>query len=203
MTGAWKLLAARAPGVDVESLERYAQELERWNRSIRLVGPRDLEGIRGQIADALLPFLLERPPFPLLDVGSGAGLPGIALAVAFPGEPIVCMEPNGKKASFLRNAVRLLALSSVRVVIARAEEALGDAPELASVFAAATARAVAEPELLLPLFEPFLRPSGRAFLPRGEEPGAPVPGWRLALDRPYEGPAGAGPRRILVYERAA
>ncbi|MBI5440146.1 MAG: class I SAM-dependent methyltransferase [Deltaproteobacteria bacterium] len=203
MTGAWEVLAGREPGLALDALERYAQEIERWNRSIRLVGPKDREGIRLQIADALLPFLWERPSFPLLDLGSGAGLPAVPLAVAFPGQPLVALEPNAKKASFLRNALRLLGLKEARVIVARAEEAFRETPELAAAFATVTARAVAEPEVLLPLLAPYLAPSGRALLPRGEEPGPDIEGWVLAGDRPYEGPPGLGKRRVLVYRRNA
>jgi 16S rRNA (guanine527-N7)-methyltransferase len=197
----WELLQRRAPALRTGELERYAREIERWNRSIRLVGPKELPGVRLQIADALLPFLLVPPAFPLLDLGSGAGLPGLPLAMAYPGEPVVCMEPNAKKTSFLRHAVRLLGLRTVRVVQARAEDAVSQAPELERAFRTVTARAVAETEKLLAMAERFLAPSGRVFLPRGEEEGRELAAWKLVEDRPYAEPAGVGPRRLLVYER--
>ncbi len=205
----WALLSERRPNLDEEGLEAYAAELCRWNRAIRLVGPKDLDGIRVQIADALLPFLLVPPEFPLLDIGSGAGLPGIPIAIAFAGgtlsgspagvSPIVCLEPNGKRASFLRHAARHRRLSHVGVVEARAEEACGSSPELRGAFRTVTARAVAEPEAVLALAAPFLAAGGRVVLPRGEEEAARIEGWRLCLDLPYRGPEGVGGRRVLSY----
>lgn len=199
----WSVLSGRREDLDLERLEGYAAELERWNRAIRLVGPRDLAGIRLQIEDALLPFLLEPLEFPLLDIGSGAGLPGIPLAVAFPGERVVCLEPQAKRVSFLRHVVRHLGLASVEVVGQRAEEATLRGSELRGGFRTVTARAVSDVGALLELCAPFLAEGGKVVLPRG---GAPLPaarGWVLIYDRAYEGPQGVGPRRVGAYRRDA
>lgn len=192
---------ALAGGLPSEGLEAYAQELARWNRTVRLVGPRDLGGIRLQIADALYPFLRVAPHFPLLDIGSGAGLPAIPLALAFPGQSVVCLEPLGKRVSFLRHAVRTLALPGIRVVQARAEEALGPNPELRGAFASATARAVANPVALLKAAHPFLAAAGRVFVLRGPGVAASHPGWELLEDVEYPPPPGLGPRRLQIYRK--
>jgi 16S rRNA (guanine527-N7)-methyltransferase len=184
-----------------QELETYARELERWNRSLRLVGPRDLSGIRLHIADALCPFLLEPPAFPLLDIGSGAGLPAIPVALCFPGEPVFCLEPLAKRVSFLRHAARTLGPTALEVLPARMEDA-SRRPDLQGFFAMITARAVAEPAALLAGARPFLRPDGRAFLLRGSEPPPQVPGWELFRDREYPAPPGLGPRRIAIYRLA-
>ncbi|MDW7708972.1 MAG: RsmG family class I SAM-dependent methyltransferase [Deferrisomatales bacterium] len=184
-----------------ERFETYARELERWNRSVRLVGPRDLPGIRLQIADAVLPFLLVPPRFPLLDIGSGAGLPALPIALAWPGAVVVCLEPLGKRASFLRHAVRVLGLGRVRVVQSRHEEALREQPELAGSFASVTARALAAPHSLLKSARPFLAPSGDVFLLLGSGPAEPPIGWSSVEDLEYPPPPGAGPRRLQVYRR--
>ena len=208
------VLRAVREDLDWATLDAYAKELERWNRSIRLVGPKRLDGIRVQIADALLPFLLARPGFPLLDIGSGAGLPGIPLAIAFrpalsslpvdsfSSASLVCLEAQAKRVSFLRHVVRELGLRGVRVVEGRAETSFLEDPSLAGAFATVTGRAVADPEHLLRLARPFLAPRGQVLLPRGEAAAPAIHGWRRILDREYEGPAGLGRRRIVSYARA-
>jgi 16S rRNA (guanine527-N7)-methyltransferase len=197
----WSCLKAQRGDLDWERLESYAREIERWNRAIRLVGPKDLAGIRLQIADALLPFLLVPPEFPLLDIGSGAGLPGIPIAISFPGRAVVCLEPLAKRVSFLHQAVRHLGLRNVRVVAARAEDAIDRHPELSGAFASVTARAVAETAALVPLGRSFLHPLGRFLLPRGQEEAPSPAGWRLAEERRYAAPEGLGERRLFVYVR--
>lgn len=198
----WGELLPGTADLPAAGLEAYAAELDRWNRAVRLVGPRELAGIRVQIADALAPFLLVPPLFPLLDIGSGAGLPALPLALAFPTQDIVCLEPLGKRVSFLRHAVRTLGLARVRVVQGRSEDTLRLHPELSQAFAGVTARAVADALALLHEARRFLLPDGRAFLLRGEEPPAQAQGWELDRDLPYPSLPGLGPRRLQVYRLA-
>ncbi len=200
---AWTELLDVRPSLDTDSLDRYAAELLSWNRVIRLVGPRDIPGVRTQVIDALLPFLHHPPPFPLLDIGSGAGLPAVPLAVVYRTEPIVCLEPRLKRVAFLRHALRTLRLGSVEVLAARTDEVPRLHPERLGGFAAATARAVGGIPSLLAAARPLLRPRGSVYLPRGEEASTPVPGWELILDAPYTPPRGLGPRRLLVYRSTA
>lgn len=185
-----------------QGLETYARELERWNRSLRLVGPRDLPGIRLQIVDALCPFLLEPPAFPLLDIGSGAGLPAIPVALCCPGEPVFCLEPLTKRVSFLRHAARVLGLTALHVFPARMEDA-SRLPELLGSFATVTARAVTDPVALLAGARTFLRAEGKAFLLRGAELPPEITGWKLLRDLEYPPPPGLGPRRLAIYHLAA
>jgi 16S rRNA (guanine527-N7)-methyltransferase len=200
----WDAVAGLGTEVSTQRLDVYANEICRWNRAVRLVGPKDLDGGRNQIVDALLPFLLFPPNFPLLDIGSGAGLPGIALAVAFPGAAVVCVEPKSKKVSFLRQAVRVLALENIRIVPSSIEEAERRNLDLLRSFATATARAFGPVLSILASAKPFLAPGGRVYLPRGCSEEAPrAPGWRLVVDTEYQPPPGLGARRLLTYEVAA
>jgi 16S rRNA (guanine527-N7)-methyltransferase len=203
----WRALSRREAGLDWERLEAYARELESWNQRIRLVGPKDVEGIRLQIEDALLPFLLCRPAFPLLDIGSGAGLPGIAIAIALgvgesrqSGPPVLCLEPQGKRVSFLRHVVRRLGLEGVEVVEDRAETAFEGRQDLRGRFSTVTARAVAEADTLLTFAAPYLASGGRVILPRGDEVPVERSGWRLTRQIAYAEPVGVGRRSIHVYE---
>jgi 16S rRNA (guanine527-N7)-methyltransferase len=105
-------------------LMRYRDELAHWNAAYNLTAVRDpAEMVTRHLLDslALLPALHDVPITRLLDVGSGAGLPGIPLALARPEWHVTVLDSNGKKARFLRHAVRTLALAHVEVVEARAE----------------------------------------------------------------------------------
>jgi 16S rRNA (guanine527-N7)-methyltransferase len=140
----------------------FLGELDRWNRVFRLTGyPTEAARIRHLLLDSLL-FLPALPAVasPLLDIGSGAGVPGIVLALARPQWAVHLVEANRRRANFLRQAVRRLALAAVTIHEARAESLAGRA-DLAGGFAAVTARAVARPEAMVSLARPFLRPDGR------------------------------------------
>lgn len=96
----------------------------------------------------------------LIDVGSGAGLPGLALKVERPELRLTLLEANRRKAAFLVHAAAELGLDGVEVVARRAEEA-GHDPRLREAFDAATARAVAPMPVLVELCLPFVRLGGR------------------------------------------
>ncbi len=106
--------------------------------------------------------------FPLIDVGSGAGFPGIPLAILFPDRPVTLLESTGKKARFLEAAVRELGLARARVVNLRAETAAHEA-EHRGAYAQGTARAVAPLPVLLELLLPFLQPGGSLWAMKGEK----------------------------------
>jgi 16S rRNA (guanine527-N7)-methyltransferase len=193
------------PGAELPrpALDRFVEELLRWNLAIRLVGPRDRAGIQMQVVDAVLPFLHLPPRFPLLDIGSGAGLPGIPLALLHPHSDILCMEPRTKRVAFLRHVCRTLGLSHVRVLAHRTSEALGADPALAGSVLTATARAVADVPSLLDAARPFLAPEGRVLLPRGGQlPGALPPGWECTRCLPYAAPKPLGSRSVQEFRPA-
>lgn len=105
-------------------LQVYLAELEKWNAAYNLTAVRDpVEMVTRHLLDSLavLDAIGEMPIGSMLDVGSGAGLPGIPLALARPDWRIDVLDSNGKKARFLRHAVRALDLRNVNVIEARAE----------------------------------------------------------------------------------
>lgn len=107
----------------LDALGRFAAGLHRWNQRIRLTGAASLDEILGeQVADAL-PLLAHLPTsrFRLLDVGSGAGLPGLVLAVLRRDAEVRLVEPNGKKHAFLRAMIRELPLPNAEAIQARVE----------------------------------------------------------------------------------
>jgi 16S rRNA (guanine527-N7)-methyltransferase len=150
----------------------FLDELDRWDRVFRLTGyPTEAARVRHLLLDSLL-FLPALPvtASPLLDVGSGAGIPGLVLKLARPSWAVHLVEVNRRRANFLRQVVRRLALEAVTVHEARAET-LATRPDLAGSIAVVTARAVAGPDAILGLARPFLRPGGRLVIAVG--PGRP------------------------------
>jgi 16S rRNA (guanine527-N7)-methyltransferase len=103
----------------------------------------------------------------LVDLGSGAGVPGLLIALSRPAARVVLVEASRKKAGFLEIAVRDLSLPNVEIVCARAES-LGRDPEHRGRYDAVTARAVADLRVLVEYALPLLRMGGVAVLPKGK-----------------------------------
>jgi len=118
------------PGA-ADKLSRYLDLLAKWNRTYNLTAIRDRsQMVTHHLHDALavLPSLPARRPLRVLDVGTGGGVPGIPLAIARPDAAFVLLDANHKKVAFVRQAAIELALSNVRVVAARVEDFVADAP---------------------------------------------------------------------------
>ncbi len=167
------VVAPNIDGVDA-SLAQYASLVRRWSKVRNLVSPRDLDRLeKRHIQDSLsLLGFLQAPPLPdvppqngcrwkLVDVGAGAGFPGIPLAIACPDLQVTLVERSEVKGRFLRQAVIELGLTNATVCVADADSI---AP---GTFHAATARAVAPPHKAWPLLRRLLRPDGVALLQTG------------------------------------
>jgi 16S rRNA (guanine527-N7)-methyltransferase len=148
------------------AFQRYYELLAEHGSHVNLTAVRDYEGIQRRhfleslaVGVALRSAGLLRGNERLLDIGSGAGLPGIPLAIAWPALRVTLLEATGKKARFLQLAVETLALQHVEVVNARAEEA-AHLPALRERFDLVVARAVAPLETLVELALPFARVGG-------------------------------------------
>jgi 16S rRNA (guanine527-N7)-methyltransferase len=103
----------------------YIELLAKWNKAYNLTAVRDpVDMVSRHLLDSLatLPFIRGKT---LADLGSGAGLPGIPLAIAMPDLAVTLVESNGKKARFLREAVRALPLPNVAVEQVRVQDAAG------------------------------------------------------------------------------
>ena len=146
-------------------LQAYEDLLAAWAPRFDLIAPGDLSRIRDRhIDDSLraLPLVQSLPDGPCADVGSGAGLPGLPLAIASQ-RPWRLLEPRRKRAAFLEEAVRQLALDQCEVLALTAEQAAAD-PVLGAAHVGVTARALAPPRRALQLCLPLAKRGGVVIL---------------------------------------
>ncbi|HHD64904.1 MAG TPA: 16S rRNA (guanine(527)-N(7))-methyltransferase RsmG [Desulfobulbaceae bacterium] len=143
----------------IRNLLAYVGELRKWNRHINLIARKTdaQEIIEKHFLDSLTLLFFLRGDYPhreiLLDVGTGAGFPGLVLAAALPQLQVILVEPRLKRVSFLRHIIRLLTLENVEVI--------GDRLEAVSAWHEreitwVTSRAVADPVDFLSMVKPLL-----------------------------------------------
>ena len=161
-------------GVPVEpdriaALNVYLRMLADWNTRMDLTSVPDAEMARRHFLDSLLP-LTRAEYFPqgirLIDVGTGAGFPGLALAIARPDFTVTLLEAQGKRCQFLRAVCEALCLDNVTVIQERAE-VLGRAEGHRECYDRAVARAVAPLNVLCEYLLPFVRVGGYALCWKG------------------------------------
>lgn len=183
----------------------YLELLARWNRTYNLTAVRDPREMVGKhLLDSLaMHCVLDQLGIDhgtLADLGTGAGLPGIPLAIAKPNLQVALVESNGKKARFLREAVRTLQLGNARVAETRAEAL--DEP---GAHDAITARALATLPLIVKLGGHLLKPGGRLLAMKGARPDdeiAALPeGWHLQSVHLLTVPGLAAQRHLVVVAR--
>jgi len=131
----------------IVKLENFASLLHEWNQIHNLTGAKTIDAIYTNIVDSLYPLAFIEIPMTLLDVGTGAGFPGLVLAIALPETEVVLAEPLKKRVSFLKYASIDLQLKNVKVEAKRVEKVEHEAFELIS------SRAVTNTKLLLELTE--------------------------------------------------
>ncbi len=180
----------------------YLALLDRWNRSYNLTAIRDPGAMVGKhLLDALALHAHLDGIATLADLGSGAGLPGIPLAIARSSMRVTLVESSGKKARFLREAVRALPLTNARVAEARAEAL--DEP---AAFDAITARALASLADILAVGGHLLKPQGRLLAMKGARPDAEIAalpaGWQVESVQPLSVPGLDAERHLVVVVRA-
>ena len=129
----------------IVKLENFASLLNEWNQIHNLTGAKTVDAIYVNIIDSLYPLTFIEKPKTLLDVGTGAGFPGLVLAIALPETEVVLVEPLKKRVSFLKYAAMDLELENIKVEAKRVEKVEHDAFDLI------TSRAVTNTKLLLDL----------------------------------------------------
>ncbi len=156
----------------VQAFELYYRELVAWNERINLTAITGYEEVQVKhFLDSLScsQALTGLPAgWTCIDIGAGAGFPGLPLKIAFPRMRLTVMESTGKKAAFLEHIVAELGLSGVDVFRGRAEEA-GREPGLRESFDAALARAVATLPVLVEYALPLVRVGGLFVAQKGSE----------------------------------
>ncbi|HEY0179965.1 MAG TPA: 16S rRNA (guanine(527)-N(7))-methyltransferase RsmG [Dokdonella sp.] len=182
----------------VEQLLAYLELLRRWNAAYNLSAVRDpAEMVTRHLLDSLAvaPYVSGAT---LADVGSGAGLPGLPLAIAAPDRRVVLIDSNGKKARFLRAVVRELKLGNAEVVEGRVEA-------VRRTFACVTARAFAGLAEMLALGGHLLAEDGTWLALKGrvaEAELAAVPaGFRIDAVAPLAVPGLDAERRVVIIRR--
>ena len=198
----------------ITAFQRYEAELLEWNARMNLTAIRDPTGIRSKhFLDSLtcLPVLFEKPPQSLIDIGTGAGFPGIHLKIMLPKMRLTLVESVGKKLDFCRHVVNILELEEVAYFQARAEE-LGQQRGQREHYDCAVARAVADMPVLAEYLLPLVKIGGLVVAQKGgsahaeaqrAEKAFQILGGRLRQVLPVEVPGVAEERFLVLVEKIA
>ncbi|HSK66896.1 MAG TPA: 16S rRNA (guanine(527)-N(7))-methyltransferase RsmG [Anaerolineales bacterium] len=208
------LFSVHITGRQVMALMTYEKELLEWNQKFNLTAIRDSESIRTKhFLDSFSCVLAWKasPPNQVIDVGTGAGFPGIPLKILYPSLKLTLVESVGKKAMFCQHIVRVLGLEHVDVIQARAED-LGQNPQHREKYDWAIARAVANLNVLSEYLIPLVRLGGAMLAQKGEsgpaeaqsaEEAMKLLGGKLKQLIPVNLPSVAEDRYLVVVEKVA
>lgn len=185
----------------------YYGELVRWNTRKKLTSLRTPQEVAVKhFLDSLALSWFLSPSEELLDIGTGAGFPGLCLKLYQKALRVVLLEASFKRVAFLRHMIRKLGLEGVKVIHGRAED-LSVVRAWEGKFDVVTSRALGPLGEFLPLADPYLKAKGRAIAMKG-------PNWSEELEgakgssslvlrevREFELPFGMGKRALLVFAK--
>lgn len=213
--GAHKLLGLSLTEQQRKAFLIYHQELVSWNERFNLTAITDPDGVQiRHFLDSLSCLLAIRDvgsESRLIDIGSGAGFPGLPIKIMQPGIQVTLLEATGKKADFVRHIGETLNLRGLNVLHARAEQ-VGHDPSYRETYDWVTARAVAAMPTLAEYMLPLCRLGGRCLAQKGEGAAAEVSsaetalhllGGRLSRLIPVELPGLAETRHLVVLDKVA
>ncbi|MCX6038370.1 MAG: 16S rRNA (guanine(527)-N(7))-methyltransferase RsmG [Chloroflexi bacterium] len=211
---AQQLFGVHLTGRQVVALMTFERELLAWNEKFNLTAIRDAEGIRTKhFLDSFSCVLAwkENPPRRLIDIGTGAGFPGIPLKILYPSMRLTLIESVGKKANFCRHMIETLKLEAVEVVTARAED-VGQMPAHREAYDWAVARAVANLPVLAEYLLPLVQVGGAMLSQKGQsgpaethkaEKALKILGGRTRQLLPVTLPGVADERFLVVVDKVA
>jgi 16S rRNA (guanine527-N7)-methyltransferase len=198
----------------VSALDTYERELLDWNRKFNLTAIRDADSIRTKhFLDSFSCILAwgAHPPHHLIDIGTGAGFPGLPLKILYPAMKVTLVESVGKKAMFCEHIARMLGLEGVEVIKNRAEE-VGCEPGHRERHDWAVARAVASLNVLCEYLLPLVKVGGMMLAQKGEsgpaeaqsaERAMKLLGGKLRQVIPINLPGVADDRYLILVEKCA
>jgi 16S rRNA (guanine527-N7)-methyltransferase len=198
----------------LNTLLQFERELLDWNSRFNLTAIQESEKIRTKhFLDSLtcLTVMREKPPERLIDIGTGAGFPGIPLKIAYPQLRVTLVESVGKKANFCRHIVKSLGLEGVEVIQERAE-IIGQMAQYREQFDWVVARAVASLPTLVEYMLPLAHIGGSVIAMKGESAPAEAHaadrathllGGRLRRLAPITLPGVVDERYLVVIDKVA
>jgi 16S rRNA (guanine527-N7)-methyltransferase len=185
----------------LDQFEIYLDDLLIWNRTVNLTAITDPARIVTDLfLDSMLLHDLVRPKNRVLDVGSGAGFPGLVLALVTPTAHYTLIEARRRRASFLEHLVRRLGLDHVRVINTRLPDS---PPPRGGGFDLVCGRAVAAPDVFCKVAWPWVGPGGRLVLMVSVKQSPPVAFNQDHQPRIEDKPVPGTDRltRVIIYER--
>jgi 16S rRNA (guanine527-N7)-methyltransferase len=176
------------------SIELWLERLEEWNARIDLTAARsEAELVDLMVADSAVMSTRIADRARVVDVGSGAGAPGLGLALLRPDLSVTLIEPRGKRMSFLRTVLGALGRPDVAL-----ERKRGDGLSGRREWDVAVSRATFEPSEWLELGASLVRPGGEVWVLLARD-AAPQSRHPVVVDHAYALPLTGAPRRAVVY----
>ncbi|MCK5340557.1 MAG: 16S rRNA (guanine(527)-N(7))-methyltransferase RsmG [Desulfobulbaceae bacterium] len=206
-------IAVDDPAID--RLCRYYEELAKWNLKMNLVAKASAQEIlENHFLDSLtlLPHIRSlSAPKNLLDVGTGAGFPGLALKTVCPDLAVTLVEPRQKRVGFLRHIVRTLGLDNVNIIEARLEPGPDKHKNIKGSFSIITCRALTRIDTFLELVKKYSPEGGMVICMKGPKGEEEIENWgrekakipfALTATHTHELPFSKAARRLIVFTKA-